>query len=128
MNRVLSIGECMLQLREERKGKFQQSFGGDSLNTAIYLSRLGVDTSYLTALGDDGWSDAMVAQWQKEGINTSMVRRVAGRMPGLYFIQNQPDGERLFSYWRDTSPARRGTCTGQYVFARVRPASRTSES
>ena len=106
MNRLLSIGECMLQLREERKGKFAQGFGGDSLNTAIYLSRLGIDTSYLTALGDDSWSDAMLGQWQKEGVNTSMVRRVSDRMPGLYIIQNDPTGERRFSYWRDRSPAR----------------------
>jgi 2-dehydro-3-deoxygluconokinase len=106
MNRVLSIGECMLQMREERKGKFAQGFGGDSLNTAIYLSRLGVKTSYLTALGDDEWSDAMLLQWQKEGVDTTHVRRIAGRMPGLYVIQNEPNGERRFSYWRDRAPAR----------------------
>jgi 2-dehydro-3-deoxygluconokinase len=106
MNRVLSIGECMLQLREERKGKFAQAFGGDSLNTAIYLSRLGVSTSYLTALGDDSWSDQMMALWQKEGVNTSLVRRMPGRMPGLYIIQNKSDGERQFSYWRERAPAR----------------------
>jgi 2-dehydro-3-deoxygluconokinase len=106
MNRVLSIGECMLQLREERRGKFAQGFGGDTLNTAIYLSRLGVQTSYLTALGDDAWSDEMIALWQKEGVNTSLVRRVPGRMPGLYIIQNAASGERTFSYWRDRAPAR----------------------
>lgn len=106
MNRVLSIGECMLQLREERKGKFAQAFGGDSLNTAIYLARLGIRTSYLTALGDDAWSSEMLANWDKEGIDTSFVRRVPGRMPGLYIIQNEANGERRFSYWRDRSPAR----------------------
>jgi 2-dehydro-3-deoxygluconokinase len=106
MNSVLSIGECMLQLREERKGKFAQGFGGDSLNTAIYLSRLGIKSSYLTALGDDEWSNDMLAMWQKEGIDTSLVRQIPGRMPGLYIIQNAASGERRFSYWRDRSPAR----------------------
>lgn len=106
MNRVLSIGECMLQLREERKRKFAQGFGGDTLNTAIYLARLGIATSYLTALGDDPWSDEMVAHWEKEKIDTSLVRRVKGRMPGLYIIQNSSNGERHFSYWRDRAPAR----------------------
>ena len=106
MQSVLSIGECMLQMREERKGKFAQGFGGDSLNTAIYLSRLGIPSAYLTALGDDVWSDQMLAQWQKEGLDTSLVSQVPGRMPGLYVIQNQADGERRFSYWRDRSPAR----------------------
>jgi 2-dehydro-3-deoxygluconokinase len=106
MQSVLSIGECMLQLREERKGKFAQGFGGDSLNTAIYLSRLGVPSAYLTALGDDSWSDQMLAHWKKEGIDTSLVTQIPGRMPGLYIIQNLLDGERQFSYWRDRSPAR----------------------
>jgi 2-dehydro-3-deoxygluconokinase len=106
VNRVLTIGECMLQLREERRGKFTQSFGGDALNTAVYLSRLGVETSFLTALGDDAWSDAMISVWQKEGVDTALVRRMAGRMPGLYIIQNAAGGERRFSYWRDSSPAR----------------------
>jgi 2-dehydro-3-deoxygluconokinase len=106
MNSVLSIGECMLQMREERKGKFAQGFGGDSLNTAIYLSRLGIKSSYLTALGDDEWSNDMLAMWQKEGIDTSLVRQVPGRMPGLYIIQNAASGERRFSYWRERSPAR----------------------
>ncbi len=106
MNSVLSIGECMLQLREERKGKFAQGFGGDSLNTAIYLSRLGIKSSYLTALGDDEWSNDMLSLWQKEGIDTSLVRQVPGRMPGLYIIQNAASGERRFSYWREHSPAR----------------------
>lgn len=106
MNRALTIGECMVQLREEKKGRFVQAFGGDSLNTAVYLARLGINTSYLTALGADAWSDAMVAQWQKEGVETHLVRRVPGRMPGLYIIQNDESGERRFSYWRDRSPAR----------------------
>lgn len=106
MQSVLSIGECMLQMREERKGKFAQGYGGDSLNTAIYLSRLGIKSSYLTALGDDAWSDQMLALWQKEGVDTSLVAQLPGRMPGLYIIQNQNDGERRFSYWRNHSPAR----------------------
>jgi 2-dehydro-3-deoxygluconokinase len=106
MNRVLAIGECMVQLREEKPGRFAQGIGGDSLNTAIYLSRLGIETSYLTALGDDEWSSTMLSIWEKEGVDTSLVTRVPGRMPGLYIIQNDEGGERRFSYWRDRAPAR----------------------
>jgi 2-dehydro-3-deoxygluconokinase len=106
MNRVLTIGECMVQLREEKRGVFRQGFGGDTLNTAIYLARLGVNTSFLSALGDDEWSNEMLAVWQAEKVDTSLVKRVEGRMPGLYIIQNDADGERRFSYWRERSPAR----------------------
>ncbi len=106
MNRIVSIGECMVELREGKPGVFTQGFGGDTLNTAVYLSRLGLPTSYITALGDDEWSNTMIAAWKAEGIDTSFVTRCPGRMPGLYVIQTDGAGERKFSYWRDRSPAR----------------------
>jgi 2-dehydro-3-deoxygluconokinase len=103
---VACIGECMVEIREGRDGKFTRGFGGDTLNAAIYLSRLGIETSYVTALGDDPYSDEMIAAWAKEGVGTELVARVPDRMPGLYMIQTDKSGERHFSYWRDTSPAR----------------------
>ena len=105
--RVACIGECMVELRESADGVLVRSHGGDTLNTAVYLARLGVGVDYLTALGDDGWSQEMLDQWQNEGIGTALVRRVAGQLPGLYVIQTDPLGERRFLYWRDSAPARR---------------------
>ena len=34
------------------------------------------------------------------------LRRLPGRLPGLYFIDLGPDGERSFSYWRGEAAAR----------------------
>ena len=107
MPRVACIGECMVELRESVDGSLVRSHGGDTLNTAVYLARLGVGVDYVTALGDDGWSQEMLDQWQDEGIGTALVRRVAGQLPGLYVIQTDPHGERRFLYWRDSAPARR---------------------
>jgi 2-dehydro-3-deoxygluconokinase len=103
---VAAIGECMIELRQDKAGKFSRSFGGDSLNTAIYLSRLGVDTAYITALGDDPFSGEMVAAWEAESVDTSFVQRKYGRLPGLYMVQTDTRGERRFTYWRSASPAR----------------------
>ena len=105
--RVACIGECMVELREEPDGRFARGFGGDTLNTAIYLARLGVKVDYVTALGDDAWSGEMLAAWQREGVGTALVPRCAGSMPGLYVIQTDPRGERRFLYWRDSAAARR---------------------
>jgi 2-dehydro-3-deoxygluconokinase len=104
--RVACIGECMIELRELQDGLLARSYGGDTLNTAVYLARLGVAVDYVTALGDDGWSEEMLAGWRAEGVGTDRVLRVAGRLPGLYVIQTDASGERRFSYWRDTAPAR----------------------
>jgi len=104
--RVASIGECMVEFSAARDGLFARGFGGDTLNTALYLARLGVDTSYVTALGDDPLSDAMLAAWEAEGIKTDEVMRLPGRLPGLYMIERDARGERSFLYWRDRAPAR----------------------
>lgn len=108
--RVALFGECMIELRGEMFGAMQQTFGGDTLNTAVYLARLIADTDiavfYATQLGTDVYSAAMQAAWKQEGIDTSLVRREAGKMPGLYTIQVDDKGERTFYYWRDMSAAK----------------------
>ena len=96
----------MVEFAQEDGSLFRRGFGGDTLNTALYLSRLGVPTSYVTALGDDPLSAMMLAAWQAEGINTAEVLRVDGRVPGLYMIERDAKGERSFLYWRDRAPAR----------------------
>ena len=107
---VVLFGECMIELRGQVFGTMQQGFGGDTLNTAIYLARLcrdqDIQVSHATALGIDVFSDHMIAAWQAEGIDTSLVSLLSNHMPGLYAIQVDPSGERHFFYWRDTSTAR----------------------
>jgi len=108
--RIALLGECMIELRGQMFGAMQQNFGGDTLNTAVYLARLGrdsgIDVAFATELGTDAYSDAMIAAWDKERIDTSLVLREAGRMPGLYTIQVDENGERTFYYWRDSSAAK----------------------
>ncbi len=104
--RIACLGECMVELSQVNDGSFRLSYGGDTLNTAIYLSRLGVDVGYVTALGDDPYSDDMISQWEAEGVDTHLVVRASNRMPGLYAIRTDERGDRSFHYWRDASPAR----------------------
>jgi 2-dehydro-3-deoxygluconokinase len=108
--RVVSFGECMLELQGQAFGTMRQTFGGDTLNTAVYLARCGrsarLQVEYATALGDDGLSSGMIERWQAEGISTSLVRRIPGKLPGLYLIEVDERGERRFSYWRDQAAAR----------------------
>jgi 2-dehydro-3-deoxygluconokinase len=106
MTRVACIGECMIEMSERADGTITRAFGGDTLNTAVYLARLGVPVDYVTGLGDDTFSDAMETAWRAEGIGTDLVVRFAGRLPGLYVIQNDERGERRFFHWRDRAPAR----------------------
>jgi 2-dehydro-3-deoxygluconokinase len=104
--RVIAIGEVMAELARGSDGRFGMSCGGDTFNTAVYLARAGIEVSYATALGDDPYSDSIVAMAAAEGIKTDLMLRVPGRLPGLYTIETDQKGERRFRYWRGEAPAR----------------------
>jgi 2-dehydro-3-deoxygluconokinase len=106
MTSVACIGECMIELKQAEGGLFSRGYGGDTLNTAVYLARLGAGADYITALGDDTLSDEMVAGWAAEGVGTSRVSRLQGKLPGLYMIQTDDRGERRFFHWRESAAAR----------------------
>lgn len=102
---MIVIGECMLELTRDQD-RWRLGYAGDTFNTALYLSRLGVPTSYLTALGTDTFSQDMLAEWRAEGLDTSLVLTSPTRLPGLYAVRNDADGERHFYYWRERAAVR----------------------
>ena len=108
--RFAAIGECMIELSDLGDGNMTLAFGGDTLNTSVYLARLGaragIAVDYVTALGDDPYSDQMIVGWRKEGVGTELVARLPGRLPGLYAIRTDTAGERSFYYWRSAAAAR----------------------
>ncbi|MCG8155953.1 sugar kinase [Brenneria goodwinii] len=108
-NNIAVIGECMIEL-SQKGTDLSRGFGGDTLNTAVYIARqvqpdaLGVH--YVTALGTDSFSEEMIAAWQQEGVQTDLIQRLDNKLPGLYFIETDDSGERTFYYWRNDAAAR----------------------
>ncbi len=106
--RLLAIGECMVELSPAPDGLFAMKFAGDTFNTAWYARKLGgasLRVGYLSAVGDDAISDRMADFMHAAGIEPELARH-AGASVGLYMISLH-NGERSFSYWRDSSAARR---------------------
>lgn len=107
--KIAIIGECMIEL-SQKGSELSRHFGGDTLNTAVYLARQMVDTSlevhYVSALGYDTFSTEMLTVWQQEGVKTLLTQRLHDKLPGLYFIETDPLGERTFYYWRNDAAAR----------------------
>lgn len=106
--RLLSIGECMVELMQAEGGLMRKSFAGDTFNTAYYARQyLPADwkVDYFSAVGTDMISEEMLAFMEGHGVGTGHVARIEGRAPGLYMIHLK-DGERSFSYWRSTSAAK----------------------
>lgn len=110
---IAMIGECMLELSQQstdtssRSLPMSLSYGGDTLNSAVYLARQGIAVDYVTALGDDAKSDWMIEQWQGENVGCDLVAQHPNSVPGLYMIEVDEQGERSFHYWRDNAPAKR---------------------
>jgi len=106
---ILSVGEAMLELSQaDRPDTWHLGIAGDTLNTAWYLRRLlGPDwrVGYVSRVGKGPFSDRMLAFLKSEGIEADHVSRDPAREIGLYAI-SLSEGERSFSYWRDTSAAR----------------------
>jgi 2-dehydro-3-deoxygluconokinase len=104
--KAATIGECMIEFRHRGDKHYDIAYGGDTFNTAVYLSRLGVPVDYVTALGDDAFSDGILSLCRKEGIGTDLITRLPERLPGLYIIKTDDEGERRFFYWLREAPAR----------------------
>jgi len=106
MKQIIFFGECMIEGEQSEPLRF----GGDSLNSALYLARTTnsslIKVLYATALGDDNESEQLLTSWSSENIDTSLVVNVGGRSPGRYQIKTSANGERSFIYQRDYSAAK----------------------
>ncbi|MBW5812298.1 sugar kinase [Yersinia kristensenii] len=106
---IAVIGECMIEL-SQKGSDLSRGFGGDTLNTAVYVARQvskqNLNVHYVTALGTDSFSNEMLAAWQQENIDTSLIQRLDNKLPGLYVIETDSTGERTFYYWRNDAAAR----------------------
>lgn len=97
-------------LSPDNSGCARVGFGGDTLNTAVYMARClagsDITCAYVTHLGDDEHARQMTRAWQAEGLDTQYVRRISGEVTGLYTISVDEQGERRFNYWRSNAPVR----------------------
>jgi 2-dehydro-3-deoxygluconokinase len=103
---AVCVGEVLIALARGSDGRFSLSGGGDAFNTAVYLARAGIEVGFASALGDDSYSDSILALAAAEGLSGKLILRVPGRLPGLALIEAGPAGERSFRYWREAAPAR----------------------
>lgn len=110
MQRFVAIGECMIEMSGGQDGHWKMGIAGDTLNTAWHFRNATNDRDwqvrYVTALGDDRYSDRIARFISDAGIDTSAIQRLSGNRPGLYLI-DQENGDRVFTYWRENSAARK---------------------
>ena len=104
--RICSVGECMIEISHIIKNKYKFGYAGDTANTAIYLSRLGAHSAYITSVGNDKLSKKMISFLNNENVFTDNIYISKNRSLGLYLINNEKNGEKNFFYWRKNSAAK----------------------
>jgi 2-dehydro-3-deoxygluconokinase len=103
--RAVCVGEVMIELLRGGDGRFAVACGGDTFNTAIYLARAGVEVAFASALGDDPYSEGILALAAAEGIAGDLILRAPGRLPGLYLVDLDTTGKQHSHVWRGEAPA-----------------------
>jgi len=104
MSKIAVVGSNMMDLityvtRMPLRGEtieaptFEMGHGGKGANQAIAAARLGSKVAMVTRVGDDAFADATIANFQRNGIDTTHVLRTQGRSSGVAPIFVEPSGE-----------------------------------
>lgn len=124
MRTLLGLGECMVELAPEGPGLYRRGFAGDVFNTLWYARRSlgdGWRVEFFTGLGTDALSEEFIAFADAAGIACDSAVRMPDRTLGLYMI-HLAAGERTFSYWRESSAARRMLAAPEQAAVRIAAA------
>lgn len=106
---VVSIGEAMVEFAPVGDSLYRRGFAGDTLNTCWHMAQLlgnRRSVGFLTRVGADPYSLQFLEFVESSGLDASRILRDPTRNIGLYVI-SLAGAERSFTYWRDTSAARR---------------------
>lgn len=79
------------------------STGGDAINTAINLAKLGHDVTYLGRVGNDPLGLMMVQQARERKVNMEYVAYSSTQAQTKSLILVKPDGQRTFLQYAGTS-------------------------
>ncbi|NWG14659.1 MAG: carbohydrate kinase family protein, partial [Acidobacteria bacterium] len=70
--------------------------GGNALNTAVALHRLGEEVSFFGSLGDDAFGDLLLAQLEKTGLDLRGVKREpSGATPATLIYRAEGEDRRF---------------------------------
>lgn len=103
---VAIIGECLIELSSNgtlaESSTLNKFFGGDTVTTAVAVARLGGAVTYLTQVGNDGFSEFIISSLQKENIDTSLIK-TNEEQNGMYIVSNAQKKKEILYYKRKTA-------------------------
>jgi fructoselysine 6-kinase len=89
---LLTVGDNVVDTYPQQ-GLFYP--GGNTVNVAVHVRRLGGTSSYIGAVGTDHAGQVVLGSMREEGVDTSRTRVIDG--PNAYAVVHVVDGNRVFS-------------------------------
>ncbi|MGZ3143434.1 sugar kinase [Lentzea chajnantorensis] len=111
---VVCLGETMVMMVPAEPGPvhlvrtWHRAIGGAESNVACHLSRLGVSSSWVSAVGDDSFGRAVLDTVGGFGVDVSGVRVDPARPTGLYVKEASPHGSPVRYYRRGSAASGMG--------------------
>ena len=103
---IAVIGECLIELSANGSladtSTLNKYFGGDTVTTAVAIARLGGNATYLTKVGNDGFSEFILSSLQKENIDTSLIK-TNDEQNGMYIVSHTLENKEVLYYKRKTA-------------------------
>ncbi len=89
--RIAAAGDNCIDYYEDRNRAYA---GGNSVNVAVYLKRLGISSSYIGAVGNDNYGKFLLNQLKAKSVDVSSLRIKDGKtaLTKVTLIE----GERVF--------------------------------
>lgn len=86
-----------IKLEDSNPGKVSLAPGGVARNIAENLCRLGINTSFITAIANDMYGNAIIKHGKDYGLDFSRSKIIKSETTGLYICINDNHGEMVVS-------------------------------
>jgi fructokinase len=101
---ILCVGELLIDFIGNQEAGLSETkdyhryLGGSPTNVAMNMSRLGVATSLVATVGDDGFGDYMLDKLKTAGIDTSHIRALKEQPTSVIFVSRTKETPEFIPY------------------------------
>jgi fructokinase len=107
---LITLGEAIIDLPSTENGVsladatgFLKVPAGATANVAAAAARLGIQSAFITKVGDDPFGDSILQTFAARGVDVSQARKDPQARTGLAFVSLREDGERDFLFYFDVA-------------------------
>ena len=105
---IITLGEALIDLPATQSGVslvdapgFAKVPAGAPANVAVAAAKLGLQTAFLSKVGDDPFGECIIRTFAGLGVDTARIIKDKAGRTGLAFVSVMPDGSRDFLFYFD---------------------------